>query len=54
MVFGEVKVSEEAIPIAASLTALYLNAAEESEEFEQLCELVLDVLGCASGNWEGA
>jgi hypothetical protein len=42
MVFGEVKVSEEAILIAASLAALYLNAAEGGE-FEQLYELVLDV-----------
>ena len=44
MVFGEVTVSEEAILIAASPAALYLNAAEGGE-FEQLYELVLDVLG---------
>jgi hypothetical protein len=43
MVFGEVKVSEEAILIAASLAAL--SQCSRSGEFEQLYELVLDVLG---------
>jgi hypothetical protein len=44
MMFGEVKVSEAAILIAASLAALYVDAAEGGE-FKQLYELVLDVLG---------
>ena len=44
MVFGEVKVSEEANLITAPLAASYISAAEGGE-FQQPYELILDALG---------